>query len=197
MSQSFFLGGFPLHTFSLINLIFFLSTHHLPIKQIANVYTINEFPLNPNFLKFNNQSFSLSLWLFISLSNKWLLSLPKTFNCFPLDLKPIDLIFLYIDFELLSFHPISHQITTRIWKSIWDQFFFFFPWTSLLFYCNFYGLYWIFFSEVVNTMFLFSFLNFQLIVYFFVFIFTIFLYIIVFYPLKLFMPKELECVLLI
>ena len=48
------------------------------------------------------------------------------------------------------------------------------------------GLYWIFISKIVNTMFLFSFsffssifLNFQLIVYFLVSMFTIFLYIIV------------------
>ena len=152
MSRSFFFFSFfwvfPLHTFSLINLIFSLSTHHLPIKQTVNVYTINEFPLNPNFLKFNNQSLSLSLSLTFHLLIKQMASLPlKAFNCFPLDLKPIDLI-LYIDFELLSFHTNSYQITTRIGKSIWDQFFFSFPWTSLLFYCNFYGLYWISFPRL-------------------------------------------------
>ena len=156
------------------------------------------FLLNPNCLKFSDQSFSLSLSL--SLSLKQMASIPiKTFNCLPLDLKPYYLVFLYIGFELLSFHPISHQITTRIGKSTWGQISFFsIPWTSLLFCCNFLWL-------VLDFLFLgckyhvsfFFFSNFQLIVYFFVFMFTIFLYIIMFYPLKLFVTKELECVLLI
>ena len=106
MSQSFyslFFFGFPLHTFSLIKPIFSLSTHNLPIKQTTKVYTINVFPLNPNCFQFSNQSLSLSLSLSLTyyLLIKKRAFLPnKTFNCLPLDLKPIDLVF-YIDFESL------------------------------------------------------------------------------------------------
>ena len=54
MSQSFpfsfFFLGFPLHTFSLINPIFSLSTHHLPIKHTTNIYTIIDFPIESKLL---------------------------------------------------------------------------------------------------------------------------------------------------
>ena len=95
MSQFFFPSffGFPLHTFSLINPIFSLSTHHLPIKQTANVYTLNDFPIVSKLL-----SIQQSIILFLSLTYHLLIKktayLPiKTFNCRPLDLKPTDLIF--------------------------------------------------------------------------------------------------------
>ena len=119
------------------------------------------FLLNPNSLKFNNQSFSLSLTYHLLIKKTAYFPI-KTFNCLPLDLKPTDLIFLYIGFELLTFHPISHKITIRIGRSIWGQFFFFFPWISFFIAAIFYDLYWIFFSRVVNTMFLFSFFQFSI-----------------------------------
>ena len=118
----------------------------------------------------------------------------KTFNCFPLDLKPIDLIFLYIDFECF----LSTPKVTKLQLELESPFEINFSFSSLELLYFFTAIF------MVCTGFLFrgckylvSFLNFQLIVYFFVFIFTIFLHIIVFYLLKIFMPKELECVLLI
>ena len=85
--------GFPLHTFSLINPIFSLSTHHLPIKQMANVYTINDFPILSKLLSIQ-QSVILFLCLTYHLLIKKMAYLSiKTFNCRPLDLKPTDLIF--------------------------------------------------------------------------------------------------------
>ena len=102
MSQSFFFFGFSLHTFSLINPIFSLSTHHLPIKQTAKVYTINEFPIESKLLSIQ-QSILLSLSLFD-------LSSPYKKNGFSphqniqlpsLGFKTHRFRFLYIDFESL------------------------------------------------------------------------------------------------
>ena len=141
MSQSFY---FPFFFFWVsTSYILFNQSHSLsqliifPSNKQLMFILLTTFPLNLNSLKFNNQSFSLSN-LSSPYIKKWLLSPIKAFNCLPLDLKPTNFIFLYIGFELLSFHPISHQITTRIGRSIWGQFFFFFPWTFLLlFFGNF------------------------------------------------------------
>ena len=72
-----------------------LSTHHLPIKQTANVYTIIDFPIESKFLLFQQSILlSLSLSLTYHLLFKKTAFLPiKTFNCLPLDLKSTDLIF--------------------------------------------------------------------------------------------------------
>ena len=117
----FFFFGFPLHTFSLINPIFSLSTHHLPIKQTAEVYAINEFPIESKLLSIQ-QSILLSLSLTYHLLIKKTAFLPiKTFNCLPLDLKPTDLVFYIQILKVYLRSPNYNQ------KSISSQFFFFFP----------------------------------------------------------------------
>ena len=95
--------------------------------------------------------------------------------------------FFYINFELLSFHPISHQITNRIGNSLWVQSFLFFPlnfftfqlqilWFVLYIYIYIY----IYIYDVVIHCFFFLCSNWELLVYFFIFMSKIFLYIIAF-----------------
>ena len=103
MSQFFFPSffGFPLHTFSLINPIFSLSTHHLPIKQTAKVYTINDFPIESKLLSIY-QSIILSLSLTYHLLIKKTTFLPhQNIQLPPLGFKTHRFSFLYIDFESL------------------------------------------------------------------------------------------------
>ena len=84
------------------------------------------FLLNPNSLKFNNQSFSLSLTYHLLIKKTAYFPI-KTFNYLPLDLKPTDLFFLYIGFELLraclgkvfsslNFH--THLATSLLFSSL-------------------------------------------------------------------------------
>ena len=130
------------------------------------------FPLNPNCLKFSNQSFSLSNFSFPYQTNGF--SPHENIQLPPFGFKPTDLIF-YI--QILNCF-LSATKVTKLQLELESPFevTFSFPSLELLWFSTtiFYGLYWIFFSGVVNTMFHFSFFNFQLIVYFFVFIFTIF-----------------------
>ena len=124
-------------------------------------------------------------------------SLPiKTFICLLLYLKPIYLIFFYINFELLYFHPISYQIINRIGNSLWVQFFLFFPLNffafqlQILWFVLYIYIYicFFFYDVVIHCFFFFLLLlllffffpNCQLLVYFFIFMFKIFLYIIAF-----------------
>ena len=165
MSQSFFFPfffffGFPLHTFSLINPIFSLSTHHLPIKQTANVYTIIDFPIESKLLSIQ-QPILLSLSLSLSLSllsptyQKYGFSPHQKIQLPTFGFQTHQFNFLYIDFGSL-FEVTKLQLEL---ESLFEANFSFSS-LQLLFFsvaifmvCN---LYWIFYSRVVNTMFLIS-----------------------------------------
>ena len=140
---------------SLSQLIIFLSNKRLMFILLMT------FLLNPNSLKFSNQSFSLSLTYHLFI--KKTASFPhQNIQLPPFEFKTHWFNFFIYRFWLLTFHPIGHQITTRIGRSIWGQFFFFFPWTSLFFCGNFLWFVLDFFFGVVNTMFLFSFFQFSI-----------------------------------